>query len=231
MSRKGRSLAAALLLLAIPVLAVAQQPRTEFEELLGRRVRAPDVPAALRPMIREATAERIVVAGMGGGTIEVPLGDIETGNLAAFLDGRYLGFDFHGYEFFGYRLVDRRMRGEAAVIETGALPRFSPNGRHFAAAQLSGAGFGNLEGVAIWRVEPDRTVQIFLTGVLPQGEDWRVDGWPREDCVSVSWALRQADGELANERQHLGIEIGEAIRVTESGSFRGCNVTDATTGG
>ena len=231
MSNPVRIFAAALTL-AMPALAGAQQPRTEFEELLGRPVRAPVVPDALRAVVREATPRRLVVAGIGDGAIGVPLEDIETENLAGFANGRYLGFAFRGYEYYGYRLVDRRMRGEAAVIETGDVPHFSPDGRHFAAAQLSGAGFGNLEGVAIWRIEADMTVQIFVSDALPQGEDWRVDGWPRADCVAVSWVERQpADGEPAPERLHLGIEVGETIRITASGGFRGCNVTDATAGG
>lgn len=231
MSRLATAYAAALALTA-PAMATAQQPRTEFEESLGRPVRAPVVPPALLPMIPEATTDRIVVRGLGGGEIVVPLGDIETERLAGFADGRYLGFHFHGYEFFGYRLIDRRMRGEQAVIETGEAPVFSPDGRHLAAVQVSGAGFGNLEGLAIWRVEAGRTAQILFTELLPQGEDWRIDGWPREDCVSVSSIERQAQpGEPAPERRHFGVEVGETLRIKASGSFQGCNVTDATTGG
>jgi hypothetical protein len=226
-----RAEAALIVVLALigPAMASAQPARTEFEEAMGRPVRAPVVPPALRPMVREATTERLVVRGLGGGEIAVALGDIETERLAGFADGRYLGFHFNGYEFFGYRLVDRRMRGEDAVIETGEAPVFSPDGRHFAAVQVSGASFGNLEGLAIWRVEADRTVQILFTELLPQGEDWQIDGWPREDCISVSSIERQAQpGEPAPERRHFGVEVGETMRIRASGSFRGCNVTDAT---
>lgn len=227
MNRLHLALAVAL---AAPATASAQQPRTEFEETLGRPIRAPVVPPDLRAMVREATPDRLVVRVLGGGEIIATLGDIETERFAGFAGGRYLGFHFEGYEFFGYRLIDRRMRGEAAVIETGDVPVFSSDGRHFAAAQVSGAAYGNLEGVAIWRVDADRTVQIFFTDVLPQGEEWRIDSWPRADCVSVSWIERQAaEGEPPPERRHFGIEVGEMLRINGSESFPGCNVTDATT--
>lgn len=232
MRRKLEAALAAALALAMPAMAPAQQPRTEFEQALGRPVRAPVIPAELRAVVREATRDRLVVRGLGTGDIAVVLGDIETERFAGFAGGRYLGFHFMGYEFFGYRLVDRRMAGETAVIETGEAPVFSPDGRHFAAAQISGAAYGNLEGVAIWRVDAGRTVQIFFTDVLPQGEDWRIDSWPRADCVSVSAIERQAaEGEPPPQRRHFGIEIGETLRINASENFPGCNVTDATASG
>lgn len=232
MRRRAESAIAALLALAAPAMAPAQQPRTEFEEALGRPVRALAVPAELRALVREATPDRLVVRALDSGEIVVELDDIEAERLSAFADGRYLGFRFDGYEFFGYRLIDRRMRGEAAIFETGEAPVFSPDGRYFAAVQLSGAGFGNLEGLAIWRVDPDRTVQILSSDALPEGEDWRIDGWPRADCVSVSWIERQAaEGEPPPERRHFGIELGKTIRIASSYDFAGCNVTDATADG
>lgn len=216
------------LALAALLLLAAAQP-SELEESLGRPVRAPVVPAELRAMMREASTERLVVRGLAGGEIVVALGDVEVERMQGFADGRYLGFHFVGYEFFGYRLVDRRMRGEAAVIETGEAPVFSSDGRHFAAVQLSGASFGNLEGIAIWRIDAGSTVQILFSDVLPQGEEWRIDGWPRADCVSVSSIERQAaDGEPPPARRHFGIEVGETLRLTHSYEFPGCNVTDAT---
>lgn len=222
---------AAALALAAPAIAQAQQPRTEFEQSLGRPVRAPVVPPELRAIVREATRDRIVVRCLGGGEIVATLGNIETERLSRFADGRYLGFHFDGYEFFGYRLIDRQMRGEEAVIETGEAPVFSPDGRYFAAAQVSGASIGNLEGVAIWRVEAGRTVQIFFSDVLPQGEDWKIDGWPRADYVSVSSIERQAGpGEPPPQRRHFGIEVGESLRINTSDALPGCNVTDATAG-
>ena len=215
----------------IPLLLAATEP-SEFEESLGRPIRAPAVAAELRAMVREASTERIVVRGLSGGEIAVALGDVEAERLQSYADGRFLGFHFEGYEFFGYRLVDRRMTGEAAVIETGDAPVFASDGRHFAAVQLSGAEAGNLEGLGIWRVDPDGTIQILFSEVLPQGEDWRIDGWPRSDCVSVSSIERQAvEGEPPPSRRHFGIEVGETIRIANSGAFPGCNVTDATTDG
>jgi hypothetical protein len=213
--------------LALLLLAAAEPG--EFEQSLGRPIRAPAVPAELRAMVREASTERIVVRTLSGGEIALALGDVEAQGLRGYADGRYLGFHFEGYEFFGYRLVDRRMTGEAAVIETGDAPVFSSDERHFAAVQLSGAEAGNLEGLGIWRVDADGTTQILFSEVLPPGEDWRIDGWPRADCVSVSWIERQAaDGEPPPRRRHFGVEVGAAIRFADSGDFPGCNVTDAT---
>jgi hypothetical protein len=212
----------------MPLLLAAAQP-SELEQALGRPPRAATVPAELSEMVREATAARIVVRGLGGGDIAVELAQIEAEGLTAYAGRRYLGFNVIGYEFFGYQLIDRRMTGEAAVIETGEAPVFSPDGRHFAAVQVSGAGYGNLEGVAIWRVDAEETVQILFNDVLPLGEEWRIDGWPRADCVSVSWTEWQPGGAQSTpQRRHLGIEVGAPIRIVNSHGFPGCNVTDAT---
>jgi hypothetical protein len=126
-------------------------------------------------------------------------------------------------------LVDRAMAGDEAMIDTGEAPVFSPDGRHFAAVQLSGADTGNLEGLGIWAVRPAGTVQIFASDVLPEGEEWRIDGWPRADCVSVSWRERPPGAaEPSPERRHFGVDLGESITIRHSHAFPGCNVTDAT---
>jgi hypothetical protein len=212
----------------------AQEPvgPSELEQSLGRPRRVPTIPAELRPMFREVTRDRIIVRDLRGADIAIDISDFEPESFRQFGDGRFLGFAFTGYEFYGYRLIDRRMTGEAGVIETGEAPVFSPDGRYFAAVQLSGAELGGLEGLGIWEVRADDSAQILFSDVLPQGEEWRIDGWPRADCVSVSSIERQAgDGEPPPARRHFGVEVGEMLRFLASGNFPGCNAIDATTDG
>ncbi len=205
---------------------------TEFEEAMGHRKVAPVIPAEFRPMVREATRDRLVVRSLSGADIVIGIREMEPERFVQFAGGRYFGFSFIGYEFYGFLLVDRAMAGEEAVIDTGEAPVFASDGRHFAAVQVSGAGFGNLEGLGIWQVRPGRTVQIFSSDVLPEGEDWRIDGWPRDDCVSASWRERPpGSGEASPERRHFGVEIGERTAIRASYNFPGCNVTDATGNG
>lgn len=221
-------LLAGALLSASPAPAQDEPGRSELEESLGRPRRTPVIPPELRGLVREATRDRIVVRGTQG-DIPIDISNYEPEDFQSFGDGRFLGFSFMGYEFAGYTLIDRRQSGEDAVIATGVRPAFSSDGRHFAAVQLSGAEAGNLEGLGIWRVDADGTTQVLFSEVLPRGEDWRIDGWPRADCVSVSWIERQAaDGEPSPRRRHFGVEVGAAIRFANSGNFPGCNVTDAT---
>jgi hypothetical protein len=218
-----------LLLLQGAAQAAQEPPMTELEESLGRRKVAPVVPAELRPMVREATRDRLVVRSLAGADIVIDISEMEPERFVAFADGRYFGFSFIGYEYYGFLLIDRAMAGEEAVIATGEPPVFAADGGHFAAVQTSGAAFGNLEGLGIWEVRPGRTVQIFVTDVLPEGEEWRIDGWPRDDCVSVSWRERPpGSAELSADRRHFGIDIGEPIAIRASDNFPGCNVTDAT---
>jgi hypothetical protein len=228
--RKGLSL---LLLLPLAVPAGAQEPpRSELEESLGRPKRAPVIPAALRAMVSEASRDRLVIRMLGGSLTAIDISQFEPENFQQFGDGRFLGFSFMGYEFYGYMLVDRAMSGATSVIDTGEAPVFSPDGRHFAAVQTSGASFGNLEGLGIWAVRPAGSAQIFMSDVLPEGEQWRIDGWPRADCVSVSWLERPPGSpDPAPDRHHFGVEIGAQVTIRASYSFPGCNAIDATASG
>jgi hypothetical protein len=218
----------AALLIAGPA-AAQNPPGSELEESLGRPRRVPVIPAELRFMVREASRDRLVIRMLGGSVIAIDISQFEPENFREFGDGRFLGFSFLGYETYGYMLVDRAMFGVTSVIDTGEAPVFSPDGRHFAAVQTSGAGFGNLEGLGIWAVRPAASVQIFASDVLPEGEEWRIDGWPRADCVSVSWLERPpGSAEPAPDRMHFGVEIGEQVTIRASYAFPGCNVTGAT---
>jgi hypothetical protein len=209
-----------LLAVATPATAQEQMPRREYEEATGRPKQAPAIPSELRDMVAEATPDRLVVRGLGGQLIPVSLDWIEPIDFASYREGRYLGFAITGYEVGGYTIVDRRSAGEAAAIETGIAPVFSPNGRFFAAAETSEAAFGNLNGVALWEVLPDRTLRRFFTDALPRGFDWRVDGWVRPDCVAISaietgWQPSEGqDWEAAVRnapRVSYAMEVGDGI--------------------
>ena len=168
--------------------AAAQQPelRTELEQALGRQTKAPTVPPELRAMVREASRERIVVRRIRGEDVVIDLTDREAEALAQFGGGRFVGFPYQGYEYFGFTLVDRAAQGEAALVHTGDRPVFSGDGRYFASVVLTEGGFGDAEGLTVWEALPDRVARRFYTDALPRGIDWRIDGWPREDCVAVS---------------------------------------------
>jgi hypothetical protein len=223
-----------LALLAGGLLAASPAPAqdgagpTELEEQLGRPRRTPVIPPALRPLVREATRDRIVVRGLRG-DIFIDIREYEPERFQQFGDGRFLGFAFMGYEHYGYQLIDRAMAPEEAVIATGETPVFSPDGRYFAAVQFSGAGWGNLEAFALWEVSPQGARQRLFDAALPAGEDWRVDGWPREDCVALSAAPPGAagGGEPGAERLRISVEVGERIALDGTTSPP-CGVTDAT---
>ena len=179
--------AIALLLVALAQPAAGQpSARQEYEEATGRPKRAPVIPRELRTMVAETSPDRLVVRGLNGQLIPVSLDWIEPAGFVSYLDGRYFGFAITGYEAGGFTVVDRRASGDGAVIETGQAPTFSPDGRYFAAAEMSEAGFGNLNGVALWEVLTDRTVRRFFTDDVPSSFDWRVDRWVRPDCAALS---------------------------------------------
>jgi hypothetical protein len=69
-----------------------------------------------------------------------------------------------------------------AAVESGQTPVFSPDGRFFAAAEMSDAGFNNLEGIGLWKKLPDRTVRHFFTDAAHSGWDWRVGL-----CAGTGW--------------------------------------------
>lgn len=218
MRRRRISLAllAAALLVAGPARAQDSAGPTELEEYLGHAKRAPVVPAELRAMIRESRPDRLVVRGLDGADIVIDIREKEPERFAQFAGGRFLGFSFIGYEYGGYVLVDRAAAGEAALIDTGEAPVFSPDGDHFAAVQFSGAGWGNLEGFGLWRVEPAGARQRLLSSAFPEGEEWRIDGWPRSDCVAVSAVAAGTNAQAPARRIHFGIETGEPIVIRQS---------------
>ena len=210
----------AMLLAAQPAPAQQQAPMTELEQSIGRRKAAPVIPATVRAMVREATANRLLVRGFGGGTINVDISEMLPERFEAFGGGRFLGFAFTGYEYYGYLLIDRAARGEDALIETGAAPVFSPDGHHFAAIQLSGSGWGNLEGLGVWDVGGGAVTQRLFLSALPAGEDWRIDGWRHSGCLALSAAAMNA--EPAAPRLRFALEYGPRITFGPSENDAAC---------
>jgi hypothetical protein len=176
----------ALALIAAAAAAQEPAPVNELEQARGRQTRAPAIPEELRPMVREATRERLLVRRVRGPDVVVDISDREAESPAQFGNGRFVGFPYAGYEFFGFTLVDRAAQGEAALIDTGERPVFSSDGRYFASAVITEGGYGINEGVAVWEVLPDRVARRFYTEAMPAGIEWRVDGWPRDACVAIS---------------------------------------------
>jgi hypothetical protein len=230
------SWAVLLLALAAPATAHQSTPRQEYEETTGRPKPSPVIPRALRAMVAEANPDRLVVRGLDGQSIPVNLDWIEPVEFTTYQDGRYFGFAISGYEAGGYTIVDRRGTGEEAVIETGIAPSFSPDGRFFAAAEMSESAFGNLNGVALWEVRPNHTVRRLFTDALPRGFEWRVDGWVRADCVAMSaieagW--QPPDGQdwaqavRSAPRTHYAIEVGDGIVLSPTHDRTPCIVEAA----
>ncbi|MBX3562407.1 MAG: hypothetical protein KF780_11420 [Sphingomonas sp.] len=228
---RGLVPALAVLLAFAPASAQPQSALAEYEELTGRPKPVPDIPPALREIITEASAERLVIRGLGGAAIPVEIDWMEPLRFDSFGDGRFVGFEYGGVEEFGYVLVDRAAAGEAAIIGTGQIPAFSPDGRWFAAVEMSGSGWGNLNGVALWEVLPDRAARRLFSDIFRMEQDWRIDGWARPDCVDFSsvaddWrAPEGADWEAALRgapRLRYMIDMSSGLSLRIAGERPGC---------
>ncbi|MEP2103862.1 MAG: hypothetical protein ABJP02_17185 [Parasphingorhabdus sp.] len=117
-------------------------------------------------------------------------------------DGRFFGFHTFGLEADGHHVVDRIAPN--IILETGLRPVFSDDATMFAAAQRTGAGWGNLEGLGVWRVGPDGTESVykFNNGLL-DGLDWRVDSWTGNDEVRLSTIHEFALGEDSDSFEEI----------------------------
>jgi hypothetical protein len=209
-------------LLASAPAAAQFVPRTEYEQMTGRPKPLPVIPRALSGIVRAASPDVLLVRGLGGREIAVEIAWYDVEGFEQLQGGRFLGLVVTGHEAHGYILVDRGAAPGDAVHDTGARPTFSPDGRWFAAAEMSDAGFGNLQGVGVWEVRGEGTFRRFFTDALPYGSDWRVDRWVRPRCVSVS-AVAAGAG-TPPSRTHYGIEIREdgGIDLTASNDRLGC---------
>lgn len=183
---------------------LAACPKVRLEEEWPRR----DVPLAVpEPFQRlvKSDLNHFAVSTLEGGTVCLEtkwMGQISDAKK----DGRFLSFAWDGVEAFGHILVDRA--GAGTVIDTGNEPAFSPSGKFVAGLQVTEAGWGGLEGFAIWRVTPTGLAKHFTLvadkdGLLPEVfrqefAEWRIDSWVGEDCLAISaasWDALDAVGE------------------------------------
>ncbi|MDE8650864.1 hypothetical protein [Novosphingobium album (ex Liu et al. 2023)] len=148
------------------------------------RTRPLPVPAAMRNIVRASRDWFAVLTLTGATTCVTTRAKSSAEKLRLDRQARFFSFTWYGYEEDGHIVVDRA--GKGTTIETGAPPVFSPSGKLLAAVQQSGAGWGGLEGMAIWRVLPDRTEQVTLFSDIPEMADWRIDGWSGETCIDLS---------------------------------------------
>jgi hypothetical protein len=119
-------------------------------------------------------------------------------NLALADEGRFLSFDWVGYEEYGHQVVDRS--GPGQVVDTGVAPQRSPSGRRFAAVEYSESGFGSLNAFAVWDIRKTGLTQVARIEELPpEHTDWRLDRWPRENCLELS-AVAYADSDKVEGR-------------------------------
>jgi hypothetical protein len=214
------SLALCAIAAAFAAPATAQQfrPRTEYERLTERPKPVPTVPAELSGIVRGVSPDRLLVRTLGGGEVAVDIEWYEVRSFTLHPGGRFLGLDVGGYEEYGHILVDRA--GAGAVHETGVAPTFSPDGRWFAAAELTDFGFNNLEGVAVWEVLVGSSRRRFFSDAMPYGFEWRVEGWPTPSCVAISTSVPEASPAA---RTHYGIEMdGDGAVMRAAHDRPGC---------
>ncbi|MBV7259371.1 hypothetical protein [Erythrobacter crassostreae] len=100
------------------------------------------------------------------------------------LNERFLGFEWSGYEAGGYMLIDTA--GTGSSTDTGAKPVFSPEGGYMASIQFSDAGWGGLEGFAVWRTYASGMTPVHVDTNLPTMADWRIDKWEGNGCLHLS---------------------------------------------
>ncbi len=106
-------------------------------------------------------------------------------------DGRFFGFHTYGMEADGHHVIDRA--GSGAILATGVRPAFSDDATMFASAQRTAAGWGNLEGLGIWKIDPDGTQMVYeFTNGLLEGLDWRIDNWVGNNEIRLTVASSAA---------------------------------------
>lgn len=168
---------------AEPDLAACPPSRT-FEGDLMERTGPLPVPTEFAGMVK-SDMNHFAIISKAGNTFCVDTGwmdRIEDAKISH--DQRFLAFGWLGYEQFGYVVIDRSGKGQ--VIDTGNAPLSPPNGKRFAAVDLSVSGFGSLNAFAVWDIRPIGLRQLaMVSDGLPDG-DWRIDGWKGNDCVRLS---------------------------------------------
>lgn len=159
-------------------------PSHAFEGDLMERTGPMPVPSEFAGMVKSDMSHFAIIS-KAGNTFCLDTGwmdRIEDAKISH--DQRFLAFGWLGYEQFGYVVIDRSGKGQ--VIDTGNAPLSPPDGKRFAAVDLSVSGFGSLNAFAVWDIRPIGLRQLaMVTDGLPDG-DWRIDGWKGNDCVRLS---------------------------------------------
>lgn len=236
---KGILVFAGLAALAAASPSLAQDPMptdgemlAEWKEMMGEAKPKPQIPSSLREIIPNSGPLRFNVIALDGEAIPVNISHVDPTEFELFQGKRFLGFKEGGYEYYGYTVLDRQMSGEAASIQTGAKPSFSPNGRWIVAAEMSEAGYNGLEAIGLWEILPDRTVERLIASYGLHGYHWRVEGWPNDMCAVISYidenwqAPEGTDYETSIKiapRQYLAVYPGESIRIRQSWEEDKCN--------
>lgn len=178
-----------------PDLAVCQSiPVEPMDPVEFGPAEAIPVPDAFSPVVATDVSYIAVSTGSGG---TVCADNSWTGEIVQmeWLRGeRFLGWQWWGYEAFGYMIADRS--GEGSIKDVGARPHFSPSGERMAALQLSDAGWGGLEGFAVWQVTPDGINPLSMQVSVGDGPhpqvflnnfgQWSFVGWRGEDCMQMA---------------------------------------------
>lgn len=130
--------------------------------------------------------DHVAVSSFSGRTICIDARFLHSiDNVRQFGNGRFFGYGWYGYEVNGYQLVDRA--GNGALLDTGAMPVFSPSGSRLGAVEWSEAGFGMLNAVLVADVLPGEVSEVARIEQLPQYfADWRFDRWQGEECFEIS---------------------------------------------
>jgi hypothetical protein len=176
-----------LSLLAAIALSVAVGTADAMPKGQGtqRQVQAPAIPAALRNMVRvDGTA--LMIRMNDGSRHRFDISELHVDRFETFARGRFVGFGISAHEEFGYVLIDRTQRGELAEIPTGDRPVFSEDGSHFAAAEVSASGYGNLDGIGLWQVRPRGVRRLFYTNAVREGHHWKTEAFRGPACVLIS---------------------------------------------
>lgn len=142
------------------------------------------VPPALAAIV-SANVDVYAVRTLDGGTYCVDTRWMEKADAMELSgDGRFLSFGWTGYESYGHLLVDRSGAGQE--IDTGQPPKLSPSGELLAALEWSESGYGALQGLAVWRIDPVGVTLLGKEDDLPFLFQWQIDRWAGNRCLEVS---------------------------------------------
>lgn len=183
---------------AAPDLSACPPPKS-LDSSERQRIRPLAVPRTVSAIVK-SDMDHYAVATLAGGTFCVDTSMIEDTqeDHALSTDKRFLTFTWQGYETGGYLLIDRSGKGQ--MVETGAEPSFSPSGQRLAAIEWSESGFGALNALGVWQLEPEGVKTLAMIEDVPSMTAWKIDRWAGEDCVEVSGV---ADDQMPSDPREI----------------------------